>query len=416
MHPRLTSTPAAATVFTMVLTQGPVSRVEIAKRSGLSSAAVTKAARPFIEAGYLEELEATERTAPGAGRPASPLSIRPEREFFCGVKITHEELIGVVTDLRAQPLVSAHRPLATTSAEGVVSALAELVAELLATDPAYGERCHALGLAVSGDVDKAHGVVRYSPFLQWHQVPLARLAAEATGLLVTIDNDVKSLTVAEQWFGDGVGTSSFALVTVGVGIGCGLVVNDRVVAGAHGVAGEIGHIPVGGDEPECHCGGRGCVEAIAGTAPLLAAARAASGDASLTVDAAIDAAHAGDPAVREVFARAGHAIGLAMAAMANLFGPERIIVTGDVPGLASYGLFEEQLNRSFAAQAFGAAADCRLLLRPRSFEQWARGAAAVAIQQHFALEGAPLPGPRSAGSEATGATREGSGSQRPRRL
>ncbi|WP_200823734.1 ROK family protein [Nonomuraea solani] len=385
MHPRLTTTPAATTVFTMVLTQGPVSRVEIARRTGLSSAAVTKAARPFIDAGYLEELEATERTGPGAGRPASPLVIRPDREFFIGVKITHDDLIGVVTDLRARPLASAHRPLTATAPEGVVAELAALVTGLLDTDPAYRRRCHALGLAVSGDVDKAGGLVRYSPFLGWRQVPLARLAAQATGLTVTIENDVKSLTVAEQWFGDGVGASSFALVTVGVGIGCGLVVDDRVIAGSHGVAGEIGHIPVGGDEPACHCGGRGCVEAIAGTAPLVAAVGAATGRGPLSIEAAIEAAHAGDAAARQVFDRAGHALGLAMASMANLIGPERIIVTGDVPGLAAYELFEEQVNRAFAAQAFGAAADCRVLLRPRTFEQWARGAAAVAIQTLFTV-------------------------------
>ncbi|MEV0612041.1 ROK family transcriptional regulator [Nonomuraea sp. NPDC050404] len=386
MHPRL-STRAEATVFTMVLIQGPVSRVEIARRSGLSSAAVTKAARPFIEAGYLEELESTERRLSGAGRPASPLAIRPDREFFTGVKITDDELIGVVTDLRAQPLTSMRRRLATTTAEGIVEELKALVGELLAADPRYRARCHSLGLAVSGDVDRVTGVVRYSPFLGWRQVPLGRLAAGATGLNVTVENDVKSLTVAEQWFGEGVGASSFALVTLGTGIGCGLVVNDRVVAGSHGVAGEIGHIPVGGEEPECHCGGRGCAEAIAGTAPILAAVRAATGDASLSIDAAIEAAHAGNTSAREVFARAGHAIGLAMAAMANLFGPERIIVTGDVQGLAAYDLFEEQINRSFASQAFGAATDCRLLLRPRTFEQWARGAAAVAIQHLFTLQG-----------------------------
>jgi predicted NBD/HSP70 family sugar kinase len=380
------TTPAAATVFTMVLTQGPVSRVEIARRTGLSSAAVTKAARPFIEAGYLEELEATDRPGPGAGRPASPLAIKPDREFFTGVKITDDELIGVVTDLRAQVLVAAHRPLTASSPEGVVATLADLVAELLAADPAYRRRCHALGLAVSGDVDKAHGMVRYSPFLGWRQVQLAELAAEATGLRVTVENDVKSLTVAEQWFGEGIGASSFALVTVGAGIGCGLVVNDRIVTGSHGVAGEIGHIPVGGEAPECHCGGRGCAEAIAGTAPIVTAVREALGDAELTIDAAIDAAHAGDVTAREVFARAGHAIGLAMAAMANLIGPERIIVTGDVQGLAAYDLFEEQISRSFASQAFGAAADCRIFLRPRPFEQWARGAASVAIQTFFTLQ------------------------------
>ncbi|MFI6596839.1 ROK family protein [Nonomuraea sp. NPDC050536] len=376
-------TPAAATVFAMVLKQGPVSRVEIARRTGLSSAAVTKAARPFLDAGYLEELEATERSGPGAGRPASPLAIRPEREYFAGVKITGDELIGVVTDLRAQVVASARRPLGTREVDGVVAALAELVRDLLAADPAYRRRCRYLGLAISGDV--SGGLVRYSPFLGWRQVQLGELAARATGLVVTVENDVKALTVAEQWFGEGVGASSFALVTVGVGIGCGLVVDDRVMAGSHGVAGEIGHIPVGGSEPPCHCGGRGCVEAIAGTAPIVAAARAATGDPGLTIDGAIEAAHAGHPGALEVLAAAGDAIGLAMAAMANLFGPERIIVTGDVPGLTAYDGFEERLRSSFTGQAFGAAADCRLILRPRPFEQWARGAAAVAIQTLFTL-------------------------------
>ncbi|GAA4041934.1 ROK family transcriptional regulator [Nonomuraea soli] len=384
-RPEPLTSPAAATVFTMVLTQGPVSRVEIAKRTGLSSAAVTKAARPFIEAGYLEEMEATEHTGPGAGRPASPLAIRPEREYFIGVKITDDGLIGVLTDLRAQVLETDHRPLADARVESVLADLAALVAGLRARRPEYGERCHHLGLSISGDVDHDTGMVRYSPFLGWRQVPLATYAAQATGLVVTIENDVKALTAAEQWFGEGIGLSHFALVTIGIGIGCGLVIDGRVVVGAHGVAGEIGHIPVGGEAPPCHCGGHGCVEAIAGTGPLLAAVRAATNRPGMTIDEAIQAAHDGDERAREVFARAGHAIGLAMAAMANLFGPARIVVTGDVAGLASYGLLEGQLRQTFAGQAFGAAAGCEVVLRPRTFEHWARGAAAIAIKTLFTL-------------------------------
>jgi predicted NBD/HSP70 family sugar kinase len=375
------TTPAATAVFTVVLTHGPVSRVDIARRTGLSSAAVTKAARPFIEAGYLEELGAT--AGPTVGRPPNPLAIRGDREFFTGVKITDDELIGVVTDLRAEVVASMHRPLTSHSVDGVVADLAGVVADLLATSPAFKERCHSLGLAMSGDVDRTAGLIRYSPFLGWRHVPLAKLAKAATGLNVTVENDVKSLTIAEQWFGEGIGASSFAVVSLGIGIGCGLVIDERVVAGAHGVAGEIGHVPVGGDEPPCHCGGRGCVEAIAGTGAILAAVRASTGDPTLDVSGAIDVAHAGDPAARAVFARAGQAIGLAMAAMANVVGPERIIITGDLAGLAAYDLFEQGIREAFATQAFGAAADCKLILRPLPFEQWARGAAAVAIERLF---------------------------------
>jgi len=370
------ASPAAAAVFTMVLTQGPVSRAEVARRTGLSSAAVTKAARPFIDVGYLEESGEFERGASGIGRPANPLAVRADREFFVGVKITRDELIGVVTDLRAQVRTTAQRPLVETGVADVVAALGELVGGLLDEDPAYRERTHRIGVAISGDVDLATGQVRYSPFLRWRDVPLAALVAIRTGLAAAVENDVKALTVAERWFGEGLGASSFALVTVGAGIGCGLVVNDALVAGARGVAGEIGHVPVLDGGPECHCGAHGCVEAIASTQAILDAAA----EPGLTIDAAIERARAGDEALRAVFARAGHAIGLGLAAMANLVGPERIVVSGE--GLAAYDLFEDQIRRTFEVGAFGAA-HCPLVIRPLPFSEWARGAAAVAIQTLF---------------------------------
>jgi predicted NBD/HSP70 family sugar kinase len=375
------TTPAASAVFSVVLTHGPVSRVDIARLTGLSSAAVTKAARPFIVAGYLEELGTS--AGPSVGRPPNPLAIRGDREFFTGVKITDDEVIGVVTDLRAEVLASTRRPLTTHTVDGVVAELAGVVTDLLATSPAFRQRCHSLGLAMSGDVDRSAGLIRYSPFLGWRKVPLVELASTATGLDVTVENDVRSLTVAEQWFGEGIGASSFAVVSLGIGIGCGLVIDDRIVAGARGVAGEIGHVSVGGDGPLCHCGGRGCVEAIAGSAAIVEAVRAATGDPALDVTGAIAVAHAGDPAARAVFARAGRAIGLGMAAMANVVGPERIIITGDLAGLAAYDLFEQGIRETFTVQAFGAAADCKLIFRPLPFEHWARGAAAVSIERLF---------------------------------
>ncbi|WP_410659703.1 ROK family protein [Amycolatopsis sp. lyj-112] len=371
--------PAAATVFTTVLTQGPVSRVDVSRRTGLSSAAVTKAARPFIEAGYLEELASEERAGPGAGRPANPLAIRPDREYFVGVKITADDLIGVVTDLRAGIRVSRHHPLRDHDVESVVTALAALVGELL--DEGYRDRTYSLGVAISGDVDRVTGFVRYSPFLGWRDVPLAGLLDDATGLKTTLENDVKALAVAEQWFGEGVGASSFALVTVGTGIGSALVVNGGLVSGAHGVAGEIGHVPISDDGPACHCGGTGCVEAIASTEAILAAAREAAGEPALTMDDAVARARGGDESLREVFAAAGHAIGLGLAALVNLFGPERVVVSGE--GVATYDLFEEQIRRTFAVQAFGSAGRCGLVIRPLPFEEWARGAAAVAVQGLF---------------------------------
>jgi len=246
---------------------------------------------------------------------------------------------------------------------------------LLAAHPQRASRVARMGIAVSGDVDSRAGMVRFSPLLGWRGISLAERVSRLTGLVTTIENDVRSLTVAEQWFGIGVDNPSFALVTVGTGVGCGLIVNGALVAGAHGVAGEIGHLPLDPRGPECHCGGTGCVEALIGEAALLdrVAAVARTPVASMAEAVALVRLRA----VRKIFADAGRVLGLALATIANLLGPQRIVLSGET--LEAYDLFAPTMIEAFEAQCFGAAQQCEIVVRPLQFEHWARGAAAVAI-------------------------------------
>lgn len=369
-------TPAASLVFTTLLSHGPLTRAETGRRTGLSPAAITKAVRPLMELGYLVE-GADEEARPAVGRPASLVWVEAGRALFIGIKVTGDEIIAVLADLCCRIRLARHVRLTGREPETVVPALTELVQELLTEADGFGVRVRGLGIAISGDVDRAHGLVRYSPFLEWRDVPLAEIVRTATGLPVTVDNDVRALTVAEHWFGAGVGLSDFALVTVGAGIGCGLVVHGRVVSGAHGVAGEIGHLSLDPLGPPCHCGNRGCVEAIAADPAILRTVREATGK-DVTTAEALDLAHSEDPRVREVYARAGEAIGKAIGSLVNLLGPERVIISGE--GLAAYDLFAEGIRDAFAASAFGTASQCDVMTRPLPFEEWARGAAATAIQ------------------------------------
>lgn len=377
------NTPAASQIFTTVLSHGPLTRLEAARRAGLSPAAVTKAVKPLIEAGYLVE-DAADEGRPTLGRPANPVRVDGARALFLGVKVTGDEIIAVLTDLCCRVRADRRLPLADRGTKSVLADIARLVDELLLSADALGSTVQGLGIAVSGDVERAEGVVRYSPFLEWRDVPLAELAAMTCGLPVTVDNDVRALTVAEQWFGEGVGLSDFAVVTVGAGIGCGLVVHGRVVSGAHGVAGEIGHVTVDPAGPACHCGNRGCVEAIAGEAAIVRQVRAATGRQVADATEAVALAHREVPGVREVYARAGEAIGRGIATVANLLGPERVIISGE--GLAAHDLFAEQIRDAFTAAAFGSAAQCDVLTRPLPFEEWARGAAATAIQSFISSD------------------------------
>jgi len=379
-------TPAEAAVLTAVLAAGPIARSDIARRTGLSTAAVTRATQPLLEAGYL-------RYAPDAGtvhdvharavmgRPSQPLVVEASRAGAIGIKLTADESIGVVCDLSGSVRICQCKPLSGRSVDAVLADVDGHVKELIAAANHLGfmQSIRDVGLSVAGDVDHATGVVRYSPFLGWRDVDLGELVAERTNARVVVENDVKALAVAEQWFGLARGLQSFALVTIGAGIGCALIVNGALVRGSQSVAGEIGHLPVGDPAVLCHCGAHGCVEAEASVDAITSRCRQVAGDPDLSFDAAVARARGGDLGVAAVFARAGHLIGLSIASMVNLLGPEQVIISGE--GVASYDLLADAIREGFTQQVFGSADRTVLHLQPLSFEAWARGAAAVALEE-----------------------------------
>ena len=380
------ATPAGIEVLTKILTQGPIPRVEIARRTGLSQAAVTKAVAPLIEAGFVtDQPVAADPETPvesqlGIGRPVSPLTVVADSVSVIGLKVTPTDLIGVVTDFTAGIRAVRHLRLSKRSAETVTAKLVELARELIEDAASSARPLIGIGVAVSGDVDAVHGVVRDSPFMGWRDVPLAASLTAALDVPVVVTNDVRALTVAEHWFGVGVNADSFAVVTIGSGVGCGLYINGEVVSGAHGVSGELGHLPLAPGELVCTCGRRGCVETVASSDAILARARETTGKPKLDLSGAIELAHAGNEHAREAFDRAGEVIGSALAAMVNLVGPELVVIAGE--GVADYDLYEQRMREAFAAHAFGAAGDCELMLRSHTFDDWARGAAATVIRSY----------------------------------
>ncbi|WP_329483233.1 ROK family transcriptional regulator [Kribbella sp. NBC_01484] len=373
-------------MLTRILTQGPIPRVEIARRTGLSQAAVTKAVAPLIETGFVTEQGAVPAEVDsqlGIGRPVSPLTVVPSSVSVIGVKVTPTSLIGVTTDFTAGILSVRHEKLDDTAPERVIERLAELAKALigsLKSGEALAGPLIGIGVAVSGDVDARHGVVRDSPLTGWRGVPVAELLGKRIKVPIVVTNDVRALTVAEHWFGVGVNADSFAVVTIGSGIGCGLYINGEVVSGAYGVSGELGHLPLAPGNLVCTCGRRGCVETVASSDAILARTRETTGRADLDLAGAIKLAHEGDEHAREAFDRAGEVIGAALAAMVNLVGPELVVIAGE--GVAEYDLYEERMRQTFADHAFGAAGDCRLMLRSHTFDNWARGAAATVIRSY----------------------------------
>lgn len=357
-----------------------MSRADIARHTGLTSAAVTKVVTPLTEAGFLGERGPHQLGA--LGRPASLVEVCADAAFFCGFKIVSGEVIGVLVDLAGQVRATGKRPLQSSGVDEVVDDIAELSEELTTDVSQAQEHLRYVAVGVSGDVDSSSGLVSYSPFLGWRGVPLAQRIQLRTGVPALVENDVRALTAGEHWFGAGHGVGSFVVVTIGAGIGCAVCVNGRILSGAHGVSGELGHVPVADRGRACYCGGHGCVETVASTTSLLRDASAAAGEPVTTLPDAVRLASsdgAAAEAVRAVFAEAGRVIGLAIASVVNLVGPERVVLTGD--GLAALDQIENGIRAALATQAYGHAIHSELVIRPLDFDAWAHGAATLALQR-----------------------------------
>jgi predicted NBD/HSP70 family sugar kinase len=261
----------------------------------------------------------------------------------------------------------------------VVAAIEEMTSVLLERSPVEHDRLLGIGVGLGGHVNGGTGVVVESPFLNWQNVPLRRLLADRMQLPVVIENDVNTLAVAEQWFGAGSSFASFALITIGVGVGCALVLDGDLWRGVSGAAGEFGHMVVDPDGPQCHCGKRGCLEAVVGDNAIAAAMSVAAGRRITKVSQVVSAAHSGNEDARQVFTQAGVALGRALAALLNLLNPPLVILSGE--GMTASDLFMDALRSELHRDAFSStAADCTVLVRPLPDETWARGAAATMLR------------------------------------
>lgn len=363
-------TPTAEAVAVAVLVHGPVSRSKLAKQLRLSPPTITRLVRPLITSGVLVESDAV-RT-PGRGRSSLPLDVVPDAYRFIGVKLTTESIYAVTTDLRARVLD--HETIAEPSLDvtDVVAAVVQLVTRLQTRS---GRVADAVGVTVGGVVADGETVVD-SPFLHWHEVPFRSLLTEQLDSPVFLANDVVGLTMAQQWFGHGREYSDFALLTVGAGVGYGLVIDDQLVPTT---VSPVSHLPVDPYGPLCPAGHRGCMTAYVTSGAMTAAAGLAYGE-PVTYAQLLQRAEDADPVAVRVVDDAAHALGRAVAAVTAFTGVERIILSGEGVRLAELG---RRALRAARLEYGGRGEGDDPVIRPMDFLEWARGAAVVALRTTF---------------------------------
>jgi len=366
------ATGALRAVALEVLINGPISRSEIARRLDLSAGSLTRLSSPLIDAGLL--VEAGERGEARAGRPSRPLDIVPGSRHFIGMKLTGDEVVGVVTDLRAGVVATASAPLASREPDDVVATIARLASELAAPVA----EVTAMGVGIGGLLDGV-GTVLSAPFLGWENVPLARLIEDRVGIPTVIENDLTAFTEYEHWFGFGRGLERFAVITLGAGIGYGLVAHDEIVANEDSGIGLVGHWPLDPFGPVCPAGHRGCAKSVLTQSAITQGVSAALGRA-VGYTEALNLAAGGEPGARRVVDDAGRGLGRLLAAIANLTTPELVILGGEGVRLAEVAA--EAIQEGLATDRDPRAHPLRLVSTSGDNIEWCRGAAVIAIQTY----------------------------------
>lgn len=314
------------TVLGHVHVHGPTSRSALAGLLALNRSTIGALTGELAAAGLVEELAGT---ATSAGRPSHLVVPRTATVQVLAIDIGVTHLTVARVGLGGQVL--ARRDLPRRRGRGGVATLVhtigELCRELVAELPA-GATLVGAGAAVPGMVRVPDGMVRQVPNLRWKDVPLGDELAEELGLPVVVGNDADLGALAEHVRGVAVGCDDVVYIVGHSGIGAGIFTSGRPLVGAHGYAGEVGHLSVNPEGLACLCGRRGCWETEAGEERLLALAGRKVRGGHAAVREVVAAAAAGEPAARGALEHVARWLGIGTACVINVFNPDVVVLGG----------------------------------------------------------------------------------------
>lgn len=365
-----------ALVLNAIRTYGALSRTDIAQQTGLSMPTISDITAGLLEAGLLFERAVGASTG---GRKPVLLALNAQAGYAIGVKLTEEHITAVLTDLDATIVARESTALPGREPEQIADAMAEAVRALIPV--AGGRPIFGVGVGMAGVIDHDRNLVRHATYFGWRNLPFGQLLERRLGLPVIVDNDVNALTAAEHWFGSGRGVADLLVISLGRGIGLGMVLDGRLYRGSRGGAGEFGHTTVLPDGPLCACGKRGCLEALIGDPAITQRASAALGREVSILDA-VGGAIGGDAGLQAIFAAAGGTLGTAVANLVNVLNPAMVIISGE--GTRAGELVLAPFRRALEEHCFdGLADDLQVVTEPWGDEAWARGAASLLLSELF---------------------------------
>lgn len=358
---------------------GPTARTEIVRNTGLSAGSVSEITGELIQNSFVFEESTGESSG---GRKPILLALNPDVGYVVGIKLMEDKITIAITNFLADIIATKQVEYTLGSPQVVIKNIADVIYTFIQETDLPKENLLGVGIGLSGIVDAENGILYHSPIIGWNDIPIGEMLSEIMNVPVLIDNDVNTFTLTELWFGIGRGAEHFMTVTVGRGIGLGIVTNGNIYRGQGG-AGEFGHTVIARGGRLCECGKQGCLEAYISDPALLKEASEkgiilpADGIETLS-----DLAASGNAEAAEIISSAGAIFGSALANLANIFDPDFIIVGGE--GLHLGDAFLQSMQETFLRDTMPALRGrTKITIDQLNDSAWARGAAGLILQDIF---------------------------------
>lgn len=334
-------------ILELIRERGPISRSDLARLLRLSPPTITRIVNPLIEAGLV--LEGSTGDSKGGRRPIM-LTFNSQASLIVGVYVG-QNIVGALADLNGE--IFERRTLPSLPGEEGVQRLIDFIKELCQTAAPFGAPLRGVGVGIPSITVLEDGMITWAPSFGWRNLPLKQRLQEALDLPVFIENSVNLIALGESWRGAGQGLRNLLCIQFGDGIGAGLILNGQLYRGSHYAAGEVGYIIPNERYLGQTYDNYGCLEGLAGSSGIVQRAwqRLQTGQpsllaqtelADLTAEQVLAAASAGDALAQAVVQETVDYLSIAVANMACIIDPDRIIIGGD---LAEFGeLFIEPIR------------------------------------------------------------------------
>jgi predicted NBD/HSP70 family sugar kinase len=319
------------TVLALLAGEGPMSRADLVRGSGLSRTTVSSLVSDLIRGGHV--VETADRGRPhkgGSGRPPLLVTLSAPAGGVAGVDIGHGHVRVALAD-RTGRIHAEEHAFVDVDAHGtqVLDRAAAMVHGLMSGAGLEPDHLQAVGMCVPAPLDRRSSRIRTDIMPGWRDLPPGEELERRLGVPVHVDNDANLGALAELHHGIARGRHDVVYLKMASGLGAGIVLGGRLHRGATGIAGEIGHVQVGEDGHVCRCGSRGCLETLVAATQLLRLLQPAY-DQDLTVEDVLALDVDGDAGVRRVLTDAGRTVGRAVADLANSLNPELVVVGGSL--------------------------------------------------------------------------------------